>query len=53
MSRKGVLLFIFSLFLIGAGLLAVLGGGNQRDGYHLIGLGLTLFVMLAITGSFK
>jgi peptidoglycan/LPS O-acetylase OafA/YrhL len=46
---------VVSLLSVGIGALVVLYGPANRleDAHHLIGLGVILFVLLAIPGSFK
>jgi hypothetical protein len=53
-ARRAFVWLVFSLFLIFLGVASVLSGnpGDLRDGYQLIGLGLVLFIGLAIKGSF-
>ena len=51
MNKKNFVWLLFSLFLIGSGL--AVRGSHAVDGHQLIGIGLALFVILAVTGSFK
>jgi hypothetical protein len=51
MNRRNFIWYLFALFLIGAGSLAVFGGGDVRDGYQLIALGGILAVILTLTGG--
>jgi hypothetical protein len=51
--NKGLIWILFSLFLGVVGLMLVVSDPGNRDGYHLIALGIAIFVILAITGSFN
>ena len=55
MNKVAIFALILSLFSAGTGLLVALYGPAEhlKDAHHLIGLGMAIFFILAITGSFK
>jgi hypothetical protein len=50
MSRRDFIWYIFVLFMIGAGVLAVFGG-HARDGFQVILLGGVIAIILFLTGE--